>query len=1106
MSDTLKDITKYCLTVILILTFYSCNSKQSLFTLTDPEATGVIFTNHLTISDSLNIMNYIYLYNGGGVATGDINNDGLPDIYFTSNQGSNKLFLNKGNFKFEDITTSAGVTGVGNWKTGVTLADVNGDGWLDIYVCAVGGFNGLKGKNQLYINNHNLSFTEAAALYGIDEPGFNTQAVFFDYDKDGDLDMYLVKHGVHSTENYQDTSLRNIPDSASGDKLFRNEISNGKNSFTDVTREAGIYSGKIGFGLNAVVNDFNNDGWPDIYVSNDFNEEDYYYLNNGNGTFSESNKEAFGHESHFSMGSDAADINNDGWPDLITLDMLAENEKVLKSSVADDPPDIYQYKKSYGYAEQCSRNCLQLNTGAGSHFSEIGLFAGIAATDWSWSPLLADFDNDGVCDLFITNGIYRRPNDLDFINYYAHAAEAYDASKKKLSDHAYALMPEGKLSNYLFRGSASLQFKNVGATEGITKKSFSNGAAYADFDNDGDLDLVVNNLEEASDIYRNNSDCETGNYLSIHPEGAGYNKMGLGAKVVLTAGNKKFYYYQSATRGFESASAGDVHIGLGDITIIDTLRITWPDKPGTQQELYNVKSNQKIVLKQSEATLNNSRSASLPALFSDVTPAVGIHFIHKEDSFNDFAIQPLIPHGASTEGPGLAVGDVNGDGLDDLFVCGAAGQAGALYIQTSSGNFISSNKGLMAADSLCEDVNAVFFDADNDKDLDLFVVSGGNQFEGNNPRLYDRLYINDGKGNFKKSTGMPYYTGNKSVAIPADIDHDGDLDLFIGGRVVAGRYGEAPLSYILINDGKGKFTIQTKNICPELENIGMVTDAAWTDVNRDGWMDLIVAGQWMPVSLFINKGGHLYNNTKEYGLDGLTGLWNTVKLTDINGDGHDDILLGNLGGNSKLHASKKFPLVVYIGDVDGNGYPEQILALQKDGVYYPFLGKDELQKVLPGLIRKKYPSYKSFAGQSIEQIFGADTAGLKKLSVATLLSTALVYANGKYQSVDLPEEVQWSPVFNWLTGDFNNDGFTDIIAGGNLHNVSPFEGVYDAGYGTFLSGDAKRNFKTVMMLRSGIAIKGDIRDMKLVNIANGKPVIAVAVNNSQLRFLRCNSR
>ncbi|MEO5998195.1 MAG: VCBS repeat-containing protein, partial [Chitinophagaceae bacterium] len=799
--NTLKNFTLF----IIANLFFSCTTNQPLFTLLDPNTSGVIFNNHLSISDSLNIMNYIYLYNGGGVATGDINNDGLADIYFTGNQGFNKLFLNKGDLRFEDITTTAGVTGMGNWKTGVTLADVNGDGWLDIYVCAVGGFNSLQGRNQLYINNKNLTFTESAAEYGLDESGFNTQAVFFDYDRDGDLDMYLIKHSIHSSEKFMDTSLRHIPDQTSGDKLFRNEISNEKKRFTDVTGEAGIYSGgRLGFGLNAIVNDFNNDGWPDIYVSNDFNEEDYYYLNNGNGSFSELNKEVFGHESHFSMGSDAADINNDGWPDIVTLDMLAEDEKVLKSSIADDPLEIYKYKLGFGYKKQCSRNCLQLNVSAGKRFSDIGLFSGIAATDWSWSPLLADFDNDGICDLFVTNGIYRRPNDLDFMNYYAHVPEAYDLSKQQLSQQAFDLMPEGRASNYLFKGSSSLHFTNDGQLQGFDKKSFSNGAAYADLDNDGDLDLVVNNLDGLADIYCNNTKGKESNYLSIHLEGNSYNKFGLGARIVLTAGNKKFYRYQTATRGFESCSAGDIHIGLGNIGMIDTVKITWPGNPATQQELYQVKVNMKIVLRQDGARLKKDSVFSSPTLFSDVTREIRIEFQHREDAFNDFTIQPLIPHGVSTEGPKLAVGDVNADGLDDLFICGAAGQQGSLFIQTASGTFIQTNEKLMAADSLNEDVNALFFDADNDKDLDLYVVSGGNQFEGNNARLYDRLYINDGKGSFTKSKNLPYYAGNKSVAVAADIDHDGDMDLFVGGRVIAGRYGETPLSWLLINDGSGK--------------------------------------------------------------------------------------------------------------------------------------------------------------------------------------------------------------------------------------------------------------------------------------------------------------
>lgn len=1096
---------KYLLLLLLNVSFFSCSQKQTLFTLLDPQSSGVSFNNELTISDSLNIMNYIYLYNGGGVAVGDINNDGLADIYFTSNTGDNKLFLNKG-LHFEDITASAGVNGKGNWKTGVTMADVNGDGWLDIYVCAVGGYLGMKGKNQLYINHGNLTFTEEAAEYGLDEEGFNTQATFLDYDKDGDLDMFLVKHAVHSTEQYIDTSSRHIPDAASGDKLFRNEISNGRKKFTDVTTSAGIFNGRIGYGLNAIVNDFNNDGWPDIYVSNDFNEEDYYYLNNGNGSFCELNKQAFAHESRFSMGSDAADVNNDGWPDLITLDMLPAEEKTLKSSMADDALEIFQYKLGFGYEEQCSRNCLQLNRGNGKRFSDIGLYAGIAATDWSWSPLLADFDNDGICDLFVTNGIYRRPNDLDFMNYYAHTPEAYDAVKKKLNDSAFNLMPEGKQRNYLFKGSASLQFEDVGLAEGLSKQSFSNGAAYADLDNDGDLDLVINNLNGPADVYRNNSsEIGKANYLSIHLKGNGANKFGIGASIIATAGSRKFHCYNTATRGFESSSTGDLTIGLGNIRLIDTLKIIWPDSIGTTQQLYHVTANQKITLKQDQAYYQIQKTTYAETIFSNVKNVAGINFVHKENHFNDFAIQPLMPHGVSTEGPKMAIADVNGDGLDDLYVCGAEGQPGSLLIQTSAG-FKASNEQLMAADSLCEDVNAVFFDADNDNDLDLYVVSGGNEWEGNTPRLYDRLYLNDGKGSFIKSKNLPLFFGNKSVAIPADFDHDGDLDLFVGGRVVASKYGETPLSYFLINDGKGKFTIQTRSVCPELEKIGMVTDAVWTDINKDGWADLVVVGEWMPPAIFINEKGHLKNITANIGLEELTGLWTSVKMTDINGDGHEDMLLGNWGENSKLHASKNFPLLMYEGDIDDNGYEEQILATEKNGRYYSFLGKDELQKIIPGVIRRKYPDYKSFAGQPIEDVFGDRLKQIKKLSAATLSTMILVYKNGKYEPLRLPEELQWAPVFSWFTSDFNHDGMPDIIAGGNFKNVQPYEGSYDASNGILLLNNGNNAFTNVEMLQSGIDIKGQIRDIKSIKTAGGKTIYAFAINNGKMVFIQLRTK
>ena len=956
---------------IITILFFACNKKPAtLFNSLPASNTGIDFQNNIADNDSFNILDYIYYYNGGGVAIGDFNNDGLPDIYFTSNRGSNKLYLNKGHLRFEDITDKAGVQGKGNWKTGVTLADVNGDGLLDIYVCEVGGYKSLAGRNELFINNGpspssdgkgggEVTFTERAHEYGLDVQGFNTQASFFDYDNDGDLDMFLVNHSVHSTESYGPGSERNVHNDMSGDKLFRNDRNGSSIKFTEVTQQAGIYSSALGYGLNVMTADLNNDGWTDIYVSNDFHENDYYYINNKNGTFSEINQAAFGHESRFSMGSDIADFNNDGWEDIITLDMLPADEKILKSSTGDDPLDIYNFKMAQGYHHQYSKNCLQLNTGVWQNFSDIGLYAGIAATDWSWSPLAADFNNDGIKDIFISNGILKRPNDLDFIKFVSNDNVAKELQDNRLEDKlAISKMPEGKINNYMFQGTDSLQFIDRTDAWGFARPSFSNGAAYADLDNDGDIDIVVNNINEKASVYENRSN-EMGHshYINLSLKGNAPNTFAVGAKVLIKCKGNLQSSYITATHGFESASLTPVHFGTGNNSLIDTIEIIWPDKQ--TQILTNVKTNQVLSVKQKDGLahapllLPNGKNEKHDELFVDLTDSIALDYKHKENNFIDFNTQALIPHEVSTQGPKIAVADVNHDGLDDFFICGAANQSGKLFIQTAKGKFVSTNELLFAKDSLCEDVNAVFFDANGDGYPDLYVVSGGNQYAGETPVLLDRLYINDGKGNFYKSNGLPLIYGNKSVAIAEDVDHDGDLDLFVGGRVVAGSYGTIPESYILLNDGKGNFKVANESMAPGLQKIGMVTDAVWTDIDNDGWKDLVIVGEWMPVTVYKNDKGILHNITTGLHLQNTSGLWTTIKSVDLNNDGYEELLVGNWGENSKLHASETYPLKLYVGDIDDNGSPDQILAIEREQKYYPFLGKEELEMRLPGLVKKQ---------------------------------------------------------------------------------------------------------------------------------------------------------
>lgn len=1091
--------------ILLALTaacWISCSNREALFELLPSSQTGVDFINKVEEDDSVNVLEYMNIYTGAGVAAGDINNDGLIDLYFSGNQTSGRLYLNKGNFKFEDITEKAGLL-THSWCAGVSFVDINQDGFVDIYLSVAGSPKFGSTANLLFINNRNGTFTEEAEKYGIADTRLTMNASFFDYDKDGDLDLFLITNPADERVSYvnvisQIDSSKQVP---GVDILYRN---NGNGTFTDVSEQAGITKG--GYSLGAGISDVNNDGYPDIYVTNDFLSSDILYINNGNGSFTDRIRSYLKHSSFASMGCDVSDFNNDGLTDIYTLDMLPEDNFRKKMIIPAASYDKFQLLLQSDYEPQYTRNALQLNNGDGT-FSDIAFMAGVSSTDWSWATLFADYDNDGDKDLLVTNGFYRDLGNLDYINYQTrlNSPMGNQVAKRNQKLKAIKDLAEIPLQDYLFENNNDLTFTKRSAEWGIGNPGFSNGASYADLDNDGDPEIIINQFNGVAKIYRNNAEkVKANNYISIELQGQSPNKQAIGAKVYIYIRGGLQLQEMNPYRGFESSVDPVLHFGTGQDKFIDSIKVIWPD--GIVSSKKNIAANQRLTIKY-ESSKDSSfihpspKKAEIPikGLFTETTGAGGLAYTHIENEYVDFKVQPLLPHMHSRLGPGVATADINLDGLTDFFVGGAAGYSGSFFIQDKTGDF---TRRPLVQDSAAEDMSTLFFDADNDGDPDLYVVSGSTEFLPGSNLLRDRIYFNDGNGNFeKRPNALPNTLSAGSCVVANDYDKDGDLDLFVGGRVSSGSYPLPPQSYLLNNE-KGVFNDLSATALPQAGKMGMVTAALWTDYNNDGWTDLMITGEFMPVMFLKNESGKL-NFKSPVILPHSSGWWNSISAADYDQDGDIDYVVGNLGLNSRHHASPGEPLCIYAKDYDKNGRVDPIMCYYVQGRNFLYPSRDELIRQIPAA-RGRFPTYHDFASVTFEEAFTSEELKDAAIVKAECMESSYFENKGKgvFERKALPLLCQTSPVFGMINGDFNSDGYLDILITGNSNSTEVSTGAYDAMNGILLQGDGKGSFVARNSSQTGFKTPGDMKGLASLKRADGSLLVLAAANSGQLQSFR----